>query len=115
MVLFISCVMPRTHAPLLQGWAAARGELDWSVVGPLYGAGVAWTLVYDTIYAHQDVKDDARLGVHSTALHFAAATPTYLTGAWRGRIMGADAQPMRPCCVHSAYGQRSCVASARAL
>jgi len=37
----------------LLGWAAVRGSCDWAVVLPLYGAGVCWTLVYDTIYAHQ--------------------------------------------------------------
>lgn len=52
------------------GWAAVRGEVDWSVVGPLYAGGVAWTLVYDTLYAHQDKVDDARLGLRSTALTF---------------------------------------------
>jgi hypothetical protein len=35
------------------GWAAVRGSCDWSVVLPLYAAGMAWSLVYDTIYAHQ--------------------------------------------------------------
>ena len=63
-----------------QGWAAARGELDWAVVGPLYGAGGAWTLVYDTIYAHQDAVDDAAIGVRSTALRFGADTPRWLSG-----------------------------------
>ncbi len=37
----------------LLGWAAIRGSCDWEVVLPLYGAGICWTLVYDTIYAHQ--------------------------------------------------------------
>jgi 4-hydroxybenzoate polyprenyltransferase len=37
----------------LFGWAAARGACDWAVVLPLYASGVCWTLVYDTIYAHQ--------------------------------------------------------------
>ena len=37
----------------LLGWAAVRGSLDLSVVIPLYASGVFWTLVYDTIYAHQ--------------------------------------------------------------
>ena len=37
----------------LLGWAAVRGSCDWAVVLPLYGAGICWTLVYDTIYAHQ--------------------------------------------------------------
>jgi 4-hydroxybenzoate polyprenyltransferase len=96
--------LSHTHARVRQGWAAARGELDWSVVGPLYASGVAWTLVYDTIYAHQDVKDDARLGVHSTALHFAAATPQYLTGAGAAGAMEAEAPVMRPCAERSADG-----------
>jgi 4-hydroxybenzoate polyprenyltransferase len=52
------------------GWAAVHGSIDWSVVGPLYTSGVTWTLVYDTIYAHQDKKDDAKLQLHSTALSF---------------------------------------------
>lgn len=54
----------------IMGWVAVRGEVDWSVVGPLYASGVAWTLVYDTLYAHQDKKDDEKLGLKSTALTF---------------------------------------------
>ncbi|KAG2428043.1 hypothetical protein HXX76_012027 [Chlamydomonas incerta] len=61
----------------LLGYSAVAGQLDWAVCLPLYGAGVAWTLVYDTIYAHQDKKDDARVGVKSTALLFGAASKTY--------------------------------------
>ena len=41
----------------LLGWAAVRGSCDWAVVLPLYGAGVCWTLVYDTIYAHQVLQN----------------------------------------------------------
>lgn len=37
----------------LFGWAAVHGACDWGAVLPLYAAGVCWTLVYDTIYAHQ--------------------------------------------------------------
>ena len=29
---------------------------------PLYGAGVCWTLIYDTLYGYQDRKDDLRIG-----------------------------------------------------
>lgn len=36
----------------------------------LYGAGICWTLYYDTIYALQDRADDERIGVHSTARLF---------------------------------------------
>jgi 4-hydroxybenzoate polyprenyltransferase len=44
----------------------------------LYGGGVAWTLFYDTIYAHQDKQDDAQIGVRSTALRFADRSKWYL-------------------------------------
>ena len=37
----------------LLGWAAVQGTCDWGAVLPLYASGVCWTLVYDTIYAHQ--------------------------------------------------------------
>ena len=52
------------------GWAAVHGSMDYSIILPLYGSGVTWTLVYDTIYAHQDKHDDAKLGLHTTALSF---------------------------------------------
>jgi len=44
----------------------------------LYGAGIAWTLGYDTIYAHQDKEDDALVGVKSTALRLGGATRAWL-------------------------------------
>jgi len=45
----------------------------------LYFGGVAWTMVYDTIYAMQDQRDDAVVGVKSTARRFAAAPRRWLT------------------------------------
>ena len=63
----------------LLGWAAVHGSCDWGAVLPLYASGVAWTLVYDTIYAHQDKSDDVKVGVKSTALHFGDDTKKYLS------------------------------------
>ncbi|GJN88726.1 hypothetical protein Rhopal_001692-T1 [Rhodotorula paludigena] len=40
---------------------------------------VAWTIVYDTIYAHQDKTDDVSAGVKSTALLFGEQTRPILT------------------------------------
>lgn len=37
----------------LLGWCATQGTVNWAVCLPLYAAGVSWTIVYDTIYAHQ--------------------------------------------------------------
>ncbi|XP_068247098.1 4-hydroxybenzoate polyprenyltransferase, mitochondrial isoform X1 [Palaemon carinicauda] len=64
----------------LLGWSAIHGSCDWSICLPLYAAGVSWTLIYDTIYAHQDKYDDAIIGIKSTALKFGDATQRWLTG-----------------------------------
>jgi 4-hydroxybenzoate polyprenyltransferase len=50
----------------LVGWAAATGSLAATALA-MYAAGIAWTLGYDTIYAHQDKADDALIGVKSSA------------------------------------------------
>ncbi len=60
----------------LLGWAAHDGGLSLPPVY-LYLGGIAWTLHYDTIYAHQDREDDALIGVRSTARLFEQDT-----GAW---------------------------------
>ncbi|XP_002737946.1 4-hydroxybenzoate polyprenyltransferase, mitochondrial-like [Saccoglossus kowalevskii] len=64
----------------LLGWAAIRGSCDWSVVLPLYISCIAWTLFYDTVYAHQDKDDDVLIGVKSTALLFGEKTKPWLAG-----------------------------------
>jgi 4-hydroxybenzoate polyprenyltransferase len=63
----------------LLGYSAVQGYCDWSVVLPLYAAGISWTLVYDTIYAHQDKNDDMMIGVKSTALRFGENTKKWLS------------------------------------
>ncbi|MFV1497586.1 4-hydroxybenzoate octaprenyltransferase [Phaeobacter sp. JH20_02] len=58
-------------------WVTHTGTLNWPAV-ILYLAGIAWTLFYDTIYAHQDTEDDALIGVKSTARLFGTQTPMWL-------------------------------------
>ncbi len=53
----------------LMGWCAVHGVIGWPAVS-LYLAGVFWTLGYDTIYACQDVADDEKVGIQSTARLF---------------------------------------------
>lgn len=36
----------------------------------LYLSGVIWTIIYDSFYAYQDVEDDLKIGVKSTAIKF---------------------------------------------
>ena len=53
------------------------GSLAWPPV-LLYLGGIFWTLGYDTIYAHQDKEDDARIGVKSSALALGERTRPFL-------------------------------------
>jgi 4-hydroxybenzoate polyprenyltransferase len=64
---------------VLLAWAAHGGGLAPAPL-LLYGAGIAWTLFYDTIYAHQDREDDALIGVKSTARLFGPRTGAWLLG-----------------------------------
>jgi len=46
----------------------------------LYTSNIAWTVLYDMIYAHMDIKDDAKAGIKSIALKHDAQTKQVLTG-----------------------------------
>lgn len=72
----------------LLGWSAVQGTCDWSVCVPLYFSGVCWTIIYDTIYAHQDVPDDILLGIKSTAIKFGSHTKFWLSIFSAGMISG---------------------------
>jgi 4-hydroxybenzoate polyprenyltransferase len=50
----------------LVGWPAVTGRLGWSALLLWFG-GIAWVIGYDTLYAIQDVEDDALVGVKSSA------------------------------------------------
>jgi len=69
----------------LVGWVAVTGDLGLPAI-LLYAAGIAWTLGYDTIYAHQDKEDDAMIGVKSTALKFGDRTRPWLWGFYTATI-----------------------------
>jgi 4-hydroxybenzoate polyprenyltransferase len=61
----------------LMGWAVTFGALS-SAAFALYLAAVAWTVGYDTIYAHQDREDDALIGLGSTARTFGERSGPFL-------------------------------------
>ncbi len=63
----------------LLAWAAHQGNLSLAPI-LLYLAGIAWTMFYDTIYAHQDKEDDALMGVKSTARLFGENSAQWLWG-----------------------------------
>jgi 4-hydroxybenzoate polyprenyltransferase len=53
----------------LMGWAARYGALAPPALF-LYASAICWTIGYDTIYALQDTRDDAIVGIKSTARLF---------------------------------------------
>jgi len=53
------------------GWAASTGSLPDLSILSIYAGCVAWVFGYDTIYAVQDMADDAAIGIKSSALAFA--------------------------------------------
>lgn len=56
----------------IMAWAAARGTLEptaWTI----FAATIVWAIAYDTIYAIQDLEDDRRIGVKSSALFFGSS------------------------------------------
>lgn len=83
----------------LVGWAAVLGGLTVAPV-ILYVGAVAWTIGYDTIYAHQDREDDAIIGMKSTALRFGRSTQTWLSAfyglAWSAIVLSGLAAGAGP-------------------
>lgn len=65
----------------LVGWTAITGQLAAPAI-LLYIGCIAWTVGYDTIYAHQDREDDGVWGVKSTARLFAGNTHAALTALY---------------------------------
>ncbi len=62
---------PQAWLGLTFNWGALVGFAAITDPAPamplLYAGGVAWTLGYDTIYALQDIEDDAMAGIKSSA------------------------------------------------
>ncbi|MEM6592472.1 MAG: 4-hydroxybenzoate octaprenyltransferase, partial [Cyanobacteria bacterium P01_C01_bin.73] len=83
---------------VLISWSAVTASLEPST-WLLWGATVAWTLGFDTIYAIPDRDYDRQLGVNSSALFFGRYTPfaigvfyglTAVLLAGLGRAMGLN-------------------------
>jgi len=58
----------------LVGWPAVTGSLDLAPV-LLWLGSVAWVIGYDTLYAVQDMEDDALVGVRSSARRLGDKAP----------------------------------------
>ena len=58
----------------LVGWPAVTGSLGWPAL-LLWLGSVSWVIGYDTLYAIQDVEDDALVGVKSSARRLGRNAP----------------------------------------
>lgn len=57
----------------IMAWTASRGMIE-NAAWLTFAATICWAIAYDTIYALQDMDDDRRIGVRSSALYFGSAT-----------------------------------------
>ncbi len=53
---------------VLLSWLSLNSHFSYGIIF-LYISGILWTLGYDTIYALQDVNDDIKIGVKSSAIY----------------------------------------------
>ena len=70
----------------LMGWAAVFGNLAWPAVA-LYGGAIAWVVGYDTVYGHQDQRDDAVIGVRSTSRTFGRHSRSVIAALYAASVL----------------------------
>ena len=58
----------------LVGWSGVTAMLDWPAFLLWFGS-IAWVIGYDTLYAIQDIEDDALVGVRSSARRLGDKAP----------------------------------------
>lgn len=68
------------------GWSSLFGKVGL-VSALLYAGCILWVIGYDTIYAHQDLEDDALVGVKSTAILFGDKTKMALVLLYSGALV----------------------------
>ncbi|MFT4026683.1 MAG: 4-hydroxybenzoate octaprenyltransferase [Novosphingobium sp.] len=67
------------------GWIALRGD-GLGVLAALYAGSILWVIGYDTIYALQDVEDDALVGIRSSARRLGAKVRGGVAGFYAGAL-----------------------------
>ena len=67
----------------LMGFAAVFASLPLAAI-LLYAGSIAWVIGYDTIYGHQDQRDDAIIGVRSTSRTFGRYSRAIIAGLYAG-------------------------------
>jgi 4-hydroxybenzoate polyprenyltransferase len=81
----------------LVGWPAVTGSLGWTPFLLWFGS-IAWVVGYDTLYAIQDIEDDALVGVKSSARRLGAKAPLGIAFCYALALLfwGAAIWSLRP-------------------
>jgi len=81
----------------LVGWPAVTGTLTWTPFLLWFGS-IAWVVGYDTLYAIQDVEDDALVGVKSSARRLGGKAAAGVGGLYAVALLlwGAAIWTVRP-------------------
>jgi 4-hydroxybenzoate polyprenyltransferase len=81
----------------LVGWPAVTGSLGWAPLLLWFGS-IAWVIGYDTLYAIQDMEDDALVGVKSSARRLGHKAPLGIGLFYAAAILlwGAALWSVRP-------------------
>jgi 4-hydroxybenzoate polyprenyltransferase len=64
---------------MLMAWSDTQNVVPLGAIAMWLGA-VLWQVGYDSIYAYVDMRDDSKLGLHSTALKFADKGKLWISG-----------------------------------
>jgi 4-hydroxybenzoate polyprenyltransferase len=72
---------------MLMAWSDTRNAIPMGAI-IVYGATLLWQIGYDTIYAYIDLRDDQRLGLHSTARRFGANGKAWIGGFYLMALVG---------------------------
>ena len=66
-------------------WAAVRGRVEFPAV-LIFLATALWATAYDTIYALQDIEDDRKIGVRSSAIFFGKHAVAVVSFLYAGTV-----------------------------
>lgn len=82
---------PQAMLGICFGWGSLMGWSDvFHSLAPaalvLYAGAIAWIIGYDTIYALQDIEDDALVGVRSTARLFGSQVQVWVAGFYLATV-----------------------------
>lgn len=71
---------------MLMAWSDTQNTVPLAAIAMWVGA-VLWQVGYDSIYAYVDVRDDKRLGLHSTAMRFAQNGKRWISGFYAAALI----------------------------